>query len=143
MARLGGGYKHAGELAPQQRHLVEWEGEDWQTATGEARARHGEVTERYLPREAWEQLSPEEREATMEAKRRGSQAGRQTLPNTAAAKLARKAVDLDDLTVPEARERVRGWTADELRAALAHEREHRGRRTLVEHLERRVAGAGG
>ena len=51
-------------------------------------------TERYLPREAWAKLSPEERERTDEKKQRGSRKGEQFVSNTERARKARRAVDL-------------------------------------------------
>jgi len=51
-------------------------------------------TERYLPREAWARLSPEERERTDEKKQRESREGKQFVPNTERAKKARRAVEL-------------------------------------------------
>ena len=51
-------------------------------------------TERYLPKEAWSKLSPEERRQTDEKKQRGSRAGEQFVPNTDRAKRARRAVEL-------------------------------------------------
>lgn len=51
-------------------------------------------TERYLPKEAWARLTPEERERTDEKKKRESRKGRQFVPNTETAKSARRAVEL-------------------------------------------------
>jgi hypothetical protein len=51
-------------------------------------------TERYLPREAWSKLSPEERERTDQKKQRESRKGKQFVPNTERAKKARRAVEL-------------------------------------------------
>ena len=51
-------------------------------------------TERYLPREAWAKLSPEERERTDEKKQRESRKGEQFVSNTERARKARRAVDL-------------------------------------------------
>ena len=51
-------------------------------------------TERYLPKEAWARLSPEERKRTDEKKQRASRAGRQFVPNTERASKARRAVEL-------------------------------------------------
>ena len=51
-------------------------------------------TERYLPKEAWAKLSPEERERTDEKKQRASRTGRQFVPNTERASKARRAVEL-------------------------------------------------
>lgn len=51
-------------------------------------------TERYLPKSAWAQLSPEERKKTDEKKQRESRTGKQFVPNTERAKKARRAVEL-------------------------------------------------
>lgn len=51
-------------------------------------------TERYLPKEAWSRLSPDERRRTDEKKQRASRTGKQFVPNTERAKRARRAVEL-------------------------------------------------
>jgi hypothetical protein len=51
-------------------------------------------TERYLPREAWAKLSPDERQKTDDKKQRGSREGKQFVSNTNRAKKARRAVEL-------------------------------------------------
>jgi len=51
-------------------------------------------TERYLPREAWARLSPEERQRTDEKKQRESREGKQFVSNTERARKARRAVEL-------------------------------------------------
>lgn len=51
-------------------------------------------TERYLPKEAWARLSPEERKRTDDKKKRESRKGKQFVANTERAKKARRAVDL-------------------------------------------------
>lgn len=51
-------------------------------------------TERYLPEAAWRRLSPKQREATDQKKRRESRSGKQFVENTDAARNARRAVDL-------------------------------------------------
>lgn len=51
-------------------------------------------TERYLPKEAWAKLSPEERKQTDEKKQRESREGKQFVANTKRAKKARRAVEL-------------------------------------------------
>ena len=51
-------------------------------------------TERYLPKEAWAKLSPEERERTDRKKQQASRTGRQFVPNTERASKARRAVEL-------------------------------------------------
>ncbi|MGI4830673.1 MAG: hypothetical protein ACRYFU_21140 [Janthinobacterium lividum] len=88
----GGGYKHPRNEA--QEHLKQWSDEKWHTADGKQAIREDgqgeEVTHRYLPDEAWKELSPEERKATDEKKVKGSRKGEQFVPNTAKAKQARK-----------------------------------------------------
>lgn len=51
-------------------------------------------TERYLPEAAWSRLSPEERRATDEKKKRESRSGKQFVENTETARKARRAVEL-------------------------------------------------
>ena len=83
----GGGYKH--ERNEAQEHLKEWGDEKWHTADGKP-AIQGETTHRYLPDEAWKELSPAEKKATDEKKVRGSRKGKQFVANTEKAKDARK-----------------------------------------------------
>lgn len=82
----GGGYR--GAKAKSQKHIEKWTDEKWQTKDGDAKARHGKETERYLPKKAWEALSPAEREKTDEKKRAGSRSGKQFVANTPKAKAA-------------------------------------------------------
>jgi hypothetical protein len=84
----GGGFK--GRKQESQKDLERWTDESWQTKSGKSRARHGKTTERYLPKEAWDKLSPDERRATDRKKRVGSRKGRQFVANTPAAKRARR-----------------------------------------------------
>lgn len=51
-------------------------------------------TERYLPKEAWSRLSPEERKKTDDKKKRESRSGKQFVANTETALKARRAVEL-------------------------------------------------
>ena len=88
----GGGYKHPRNQA--QEHLKQWGDEKWHTADGKP-AIEGDTTHRYLPDEAWKELSPAEKKATDEKKVRGSRKGKQFVPNTDAAKEARKHADKD------------------------------------------------
>ncbi len=88
--KAGGGYL-SNERTESQQHLSEWTGEDWQTADGKPADRAGGTT-RYLPKEAWDQLSPAEKKATNAKKQAGSRAGKQTVSNTEKAKKARKDV---------------------------------------------------
>lgn len=83
----GGGY--SGKKTAAQKHLSEWTGEKWQTADGKPAARKGGTT-RYLPKKAWDKLTPAEKKATNAKKRTGSKAGKQFVANTAKAKTARK-----------------------------------------------------
>lgn len=90
--KAGGGYKKSkGEKAEPQRDLDAWTDQDWTTRDGKPAVR-GEETSRYLPKEAWEKLSPAERKAADAKKRAGSRQGEQFIPNTKAAKKARKRV---------------------------------------------------
>jgi hypothetical protein len=85
--KAGGGYK--GKKTAAQKHLSEWTGEEWQTSDGRPAARK-EGTTRYLPKKAWDELSPAEKRATNRKKVVGSRAGRQFVANTANARTARK-----------------------------------------------------
>jgi Family of unknown function (DUF5872) len=85
--KRGGGYK--GEKGRNQKDLERWTAEEWQTREGKARARHGRTTQRYLPKKAWEKLSPEERRRTDRKKQRASRRGRQYVANTPRARRAR------------------------------------------------------
>ena len=86
-AAEGGGYKHPRNES--QQSLKNWGDEKWHTASGE-KAVQGEETHRYLPDEAWKELSPKEKKATDEKKVRGSRAGKQFVANTEPASDARK-----------------------------------------------------
>ncbi len=88
--RAGGGYKtDKAHEAPAQEHLEEWTKEGWTTANGKP-ARRGDEMARYLPQEAWEELTPEQRRATNAKKVEGSKHGDQFVPNTGPAREARK-----------------------------------------------------
>ena len=84
----GGGYKKPRN--EKQQSLQKWGDEHWQTEDGSTRARAGTTTKRYLPKAAWDQLSPQERKQTEEKKERASQKGQQFVANTPAAAAARK-----------------------------------------------------
>ncbi|MEO5971030.1 MAG: DUF6321 domain-containing protein [Bdellovibrionia bacterium] len=85
--RQGGKYQ-SGKKAPQ-KNLDRWTNEDWTTVNGK-RARQPTATSRYLPRKAWEQLNPAERRSTDRKKQIASRTGKQFVPNTTAARRARK-----------------------------------------------------
>ncbi len=84
----GGGYTKGGPTAGQE-HLKSWTEEKWQTADGK-KAIQGKSTSRYLPKKAWDKLSPVEKKATDTKKKTVSETGKQFVANTPAAKKARK-----------------------------------------------------
>ena len=84
----GGGYANK-EPAPQQKNLEHWTGEKWTTTDGK-KAIAGKETARYLPKKAWDQLSPAEKKATDAKKRAASKKGEQFVANTPPAKRARR-----------------------------------------------------
>jgi hypothetical protein len=86
--KAGGGYR--GARGEKQKSLQDWTKEEWQTRSGSARARHGKTTSRYLPKKAWARLSEGQKRATDRRKQAASRRGKQMVPNTAAAKRARK-----------------------------------------------------
>ena len=83
----GGGY--LGPPTEQQQHLHQWSEEDWQTRDHQP-AIEGKTTHRYLPKKAWDQLTPAEKKKTDAKKVAGSKRGEQFVANTPAAKRARK-----------------------------------------------------
>ncbi len=86
--KAGGGYLHD-ERTESQEHLEKWTDEQWQTSDRKPAEREGGTT-RYLPKEAWDKLSPAEKKATNAKKQTGSRAGKQSVSNTEKAKKARK-----------------------------------------------------
>ena len=84
----GGGYKKGGRTS-KQKHLEAWTAEKWQTADGK-KAERGKTTARYLPKEAWEKLTPSQQKETDEKKKKTSRTGKQFVANTPAASKARK-----------------------------------------------------
>ena len=143
--KRGGGYK--GDKDEAQKHLEEWTEKEWQTEEGDAAARgeDGE-TARYLPKKAWENMSEEEKRRTEKEKREGSRRGEQYVPNTAGAKRARKEAQENDEPIPgyggmnvgEAKEELGRLSGGELEKVRAYESEHKGRKTLLEWLEREI-----
>lgn len=134
----GGGYRNPEQKTPSKRSLEDWTAQEWQTESGSARARHDGQTERYLPKQAWEELSARQRRETNKKKREESQKGRQYSSNPPAAKSARKAADLDELSAREAVKRSRTLAVEEAERALRHEREHKARKTVISQLCKRV-----
>ncbi|SCE77966.1 hypothetical protein [Micromonospora mirobrigensis] len=135
--KRGGGYQ--GPRDERQQSLRQWGEQKWQTRKGTTRARHGGETDRYLPEQAWQELTPEQRRATDARKRRESKSGKQYVPNTGPASRARRdaaaAVSLTDLPVAEATRHVRDLDTAQLKVALRAERAGKGRKTLIQRLQ--------
>lgn len=85
--KRGGGYQQD-QKDEAARSLKEWSEQDWQTESGEARARHGEITQRYLPKEVWDRLSDKEKQEAERTKEAASQRGEQHVEWTPAVKQA-------------------------------------------------------
>lgn len=86
----GGDY--VGEKSPDN-HLAQWTHEDWGTKSGKP---SGKTGERYLPKQAREQLSDAEYKRTTEKKRRDTKAGKQfsAQPKDVAGKTANTRLEL-------------------------------------------------
>jgi hypothetical protein len=147
--REGGGY--LGDKDASQQHLSQWSQEDWQTSDGSADARtgaedeRGGASKRYLPKAAWDELSPAQQRETDAAKAEGSRQGDQFVANPAAAKGAgRHARAHDDPGVPgyadlnakEAVKAVGRLDGDQLDSVEAYERAHANRKTVLERVSR-------
>jgi hypothetical protein len=139
--KRGGGYK--GDKDQSQKNLEKWTDEEWQTQEGDSRARSGDETARYLPKEAWEKMSDEAKRETEQKKREGSRQGQQHVANTEEAKQARKGSQVpppkgyDDLSVEEVEKKVQGFSKEEVRELLDYEKRHKNRKTLIESLDRK------
>ncbi|KAJ5953640.1 hypothetical protein N7454_000536 [Penicillium verhagenii] len=90
--KRGGSYNTSkDDQSETQKHLDQWTKEDWQTKEGSGTAKKNDGTrKRYLPKEAWEQMSDDEKEETEDKKVEGSKKGKQFVGNTTKAKSARK-----------------------------------------------------
>ena len=135
--KQGGGYTTDKEHEPEQaRHLDRWTEEDWQTKDGEARARDGKGTHRYLPKEAWERMTPQEREETDKVKRESDE---QFVANPEAAKKASQGAreplpSYDDLKVPEVVERIGDLDDAGRERVRAYEQAHKARKGVLKRL---------
>ena len=136
--KAGGGYTDAGHRSERQRHLQQWQEQDWHTAGGGADARGEDGTARYLPDVAWKLLSEQERAETEQPKK---DADEQFVANTDAAKEARKAAELLTTTAREATGLVRVMDSVSLleRARTAEESFGKGRKTVLQAVDRRLA----
>ena len=79
------GGKYAGARDEAQQHLKKWTDEKWQTRDGKP-AKRGKTMARYLPKNAWEHLTPAEKKATDAKKQSASKRGTQFVANTKRAK---------------------------------------------------------
>ena len=142
--KQGGGYK--GEKDESQKHLEEWTEEQWQTKEGGANARQPDgETKRYLPKEAWENMTEEEKEETERKKREGSRQGKQHVGNTEEARKARAEAQghapvegYDEMSVEDAKENLEGLPEDELKKIRSYEEENKGRKTLMGWLDQKI-----
>ena len=142
--KAGGGYTDE-ERDPSQKSLQDWTDEDWQTMDGQAAIQDGE-TARYLPKEAWDEMSEEEKRETDRKKREASKKGQQYVSNTEEAKRARKGsqkgdepIDgYDEMSVEDVKGKLDDLSKVKVQAILDYEKENRNRKTLVEQLERKV-----
>ena len=84
--KQGGGY--TGGKDEKAKSLEKWTEQDWQTQSGDDKARQNGKTSRYLPKEVWDNLSPEEKKEAEESKVKGSKKGDQHVAYTPAVKRA-------------------------------------------------------
>ena len=135
--RQGGDYTTDKAHEPDAaRHLDRWTAEQWQTRDGSAQARDGDTTHRYLPKQAWDQLSEQEKEETDRVKR---EAASQFVPNTPAAERAGQAAreplpDYDTLTVAQVRERLADLDDAGRERVRLYETAHKGRKGVLSRL---------
>lgn len=85
--KAGGGY--TGAKTKAQSNLSKWTKEKWTTSDGKPAIRTGGTT-RYLPKKAWSELTPKQKQATNSKKLQASKRGKQFVANTPAAKRAGK-----------------------------------------------------
>jgi hypothetical protein len=87
------GGRYCGKRTKSQKSMSKWTREDWTTVTGEKACREtksGSIRcDRYLPKKAWEKLTPRQ---VAETRRRKVSSRRQFVPNAPAAKRAGAAV---------------------------------------------------
>lgn len=85
--KQGGGYKQD-EKDQAAKSLEEWSEQDWQTQTGDTKARQDDKTKRYLPKEVWKRLSDAEKQEVEQIKQQASREGEQYVEWTPAVKRA-------------------------------------------------------
>lgn len=64
-------------LKKTQRSLVNWTKQEWQYSSPSEADKPKSKRGRYLPKKAWDSLSPAEKAATNKAKREGTKKGKQ------------------------------------------------------------------
>jgi hypothetical protein len=64
-------------LKPSQKSLKKWTDQKWQYSDDKEKDKPKSKRGRYLPKAAWDSLSPGEKRATNAAKRKGTKAGKQ------------------------------------------------------------------
>jgi hypothetical protein len=64
-------------LKPTQRSLKRWTEQKWQYSSEKEADKPKSARGRYLPKKAWDSLSPGEKRATNAAKREGTKSGKQ------------------------------------------------------------------
>ncbi|KAJ5557466.1 hypothetical protein N7494_001381 [Penicillium frequentans] len=108
--KRGGSYNTSKEdQSESQKHLDQWSKEDWQTKEGSGTAKKEDGTrKRYLPKEAWEQMSDDEKEKTDDKKVKESKKGKQFVGNTTEAKSARKKASRDSADSPDEDSKANG-----------------------------------
>jgi hypothetical protein len=85
--KQGGGYS-TDSKDEAARSLERWTDQDWQTIDGDADARDGKRTKRYLPKAVWDALSDAEKREAERTKTTQSQKGKRKVPWTPAIKRA-------------------------------------------------------
>lgn len=108
--KRGGSYNTSkDDQSESQKHLDQWSKEDWQTKEGSGTAKKDDGTrKRYLPKEAWEQMSDDEKEKTDDKKVKESKKGKQFVGNTTEAKSARKQASHDSADAPDEDSKANG-----------------------------------
>ncbi len=86
------GGKYKGGRDETQKSLTSWGDEHWTTSTGEP-AKQADGMHRYLPKEAWDKLTPAQKKQTEKKKLEGDHEGKQYVANTKPAVKARKAAE--------------------------------------------------
>lgn len=78
-------------LKPSQRSLKKWTEQKWQYSSEKEADKPKSERGRYLPKKAWDNLSPGEKRATNAAKRKGTKSGKQFVkqPTSIAKKTAK------------------------------------------------------